>query len=205
MTRRVAVTGLGCISALGPSAREFWSALCECRPGIAPLHGIAPGTLRFSHGAEVSGFEPEAHFGARQMELLDRFAQFALVSAREAVRDAGLDWTPALCERTAVICGCAAGGQASQDAQFVELYRHDRERIHPLSIPRVMSSAGASHIAMEFGLTGPAFSISSACASANHAIATGAPPTAFSTPTVRSSSNGVSNTTSRLRRTKSVK
>src|SRR5262249_52624639 len=80
------------------------------------------------------------------------------------------DWTPALCERTAVICGCAAGGQASQDAQFVELYRHDRERIHPLSIPRVMSSAGASHIAMEFGLTGPTFSISSACASANHAI-----------------------------------
>jgi len=69
-----------------------------------------------------------------------------------------------------VICGSGIGGQASQDAQFVELYRRNRDRVHPLTIPRVMSSAGASHIAMEVGLTGPTFTISSACSSASHAI-----------------------------------
>jgi nodulation protein E len=132
---------------------------------------VEAGTVRFSHGAEVRDFDPGAHFEPRQLDLLDRFAQFALMSAREAVRDSGLAWTPALRERTAVICGCAIGGQASQDDQFVELYRRNRERVHPLTIPRVMSSGGASHIAMEFGFTGPAFSISSACASASHAIA----------------------------------
>ena len=168
--RRVVVTGLGCISALGPTAREFWSALSEARSGIQPIRCVEPGSLRFSHGAEVRGFDPAAHFEPRQCDLLDRFAQFALVSAREAVRDAGLDWTPALRERAAVILGSAIGGQGSQDAQFVELYRLNRDRVHPLTIPRVMSSAGASHVAMELGLTGPAFTISSACSSASHAI-----------------------------------
>ncbi|MFI5372469.1 MAG: beta-ketoacyl-[acyl-carrier-protein] synthase family protein [Candidatus Eisenbacteria bacterium] len=171
MTRRVAVTGLGCISALGPTTREFWPGLTEARSGIRPLQCVEPGTVRFPHGAEVRDFDPATHFEPRQLDLLDRFAQFALVSAREAVRDSGLAWTPALRERTATLCGCAIGGQGSQDDQFVELYRRNRERVHPLTIPRVMSSAGASHIAMEFGFTGPAFSVSSACASASHAIA----------------------------------
>ncbi|TMQ67813.1 MAG: beta-ketoacyl-[acyl-carrier-protein] synthase family protein, partial [Candidatus Eisenbacteria bacterium] len=168
--RRIVVTGLGCISALGPTVHHFWSALSEARSGIQPLRCVEPGGLRFSHGAEVRDFDPAAHFEPQRLELLDRFAQFAVVSAREAVRDAGLDWTPSRRERAAVICGCAIGGQGSQDAQFVELYRRNRDRVHPLTIPRVMSCAGASHIAMEFGLTGPAFTISSACASANHAI-----------------------------------
>jgi nodulation protein E len=168
--RRVVVTGLGCISALGPTVREFWSALVDGRSGIQPLQSAEPGSLRFSQGAEVRGFDPAAHLDPGQVELLDRFAQFAVVAAREAVRDAGLDWTPASRERTAVICGSAVGGQASQDAQFFELYRRNRDRVHPLTIPRVMSSAAASHVAMEFGLTGPAFSVSSACSSASHAI-----------------------------------
>ena len=131
---------------------------------------VRPGTVKFRNAAEVRDFDPTAHFETKQIELMDRFAQFAVVSAREAVRDCGLEWTPALRERTAVICGCAIGGQASQDEQYFELYRNNRERIHPLSIPRVMSSAGASHITMDLGLTGPSFAISSACASAGHAI-----------------------------------
>jgi nodulation protein E len=171
MTRRVVVTGVGCISALGSTAGEFWSALGAGRSGIAPIESVGPGTVRFPNGAEVRGFDPAAHFETRQLDLLDRFAQLALVSAREAVRDSGLEWTPALRHRTAVISGCAIGGQASQEVQFVELYRNNRGRVHPLTIPRVMSSAGASAIAMEFGFTGPAFSVSSACSSASHAIA----------------------------------
>ncbi len=170
MGRRVGVTGLGCISALGQTTEEFWSALCESRSGIALLQCVEPGRLRFPNGAEVRGFEPAAHFDPEQLDLLDRFAQFALVAARQAVGDAGFDWTEAVRERAAVICGSSLGGQSSQDDQFAELYRRNRDRVHPLSIPRVMANAGASHIAMEFGVTGPTFTVASACSSSNHAI-----------------------------------
>jgi nodulation protein E len=168
--RRVAVTGLGCISALGEGVAAFWGSLSDARSGIGPLRSVAAGRLRFGNGAEVRGFEPARHFEPARLDLLDRFAQFAVVAAREAVADAGLEWTPTLCERAAVVCGSSMGGQTSQDDQFLELYRAGRDRVHPLTIPRVMSNAGASHIAMELGLKGPAFSVSSACSSANHAI-----------------------------------
>ncbi len=170
MTRRVVVTGLGCISALGANHEEFWSALREARPGIAPLEGFEPGRLRFANAAQVRGFDPAVHLEATRLDLLDRFAQFALVAARQAVTDAGLEWTAALRERAAVICGSSMGGQCTQDDQFAELYGRNRERIHPLTIPRVMANAAVSHICMEYGLTGPAFTISSACSSSNHAI-----------------------------------
>jgi nodulation protein E len=170
MTRRVVVTGLGCISALGGTPAEFWSALYEARSGIGPLQCVPPGQVRFPNGAEVRAFDPAIHFDPSRLDLLDRFAQFALIAARQAVRDASIDWTSALCERTAVICGSSMGGQCTQDAQFVELYGRGRERIHPLSIPRAMANAAVSHISMEFGLTGPAFTVSSACSSSNHAI-----------------------------------
>ena len=168
--RRVAVTGLGCISALGENPAEFWSSLRDGRSGIAPLQCVEPGRVRFANGAEVRGFDPALHFDAARLDLLDRFAQFALVAARHAVADAGLAWTSALRERTAVICGSSMGGQCTQDAQFLELYGRQRERVHPLSIPRAMANAAVSHIAMEFGLTGPAFTVSSACSSSSHAI-----------------------------------
>jgi nodulation protein E len=144
--------------------------LSEGRPGIAPLTTVEPGRLRFANGAEVRDFDPARHFEPTRLDLLDRFAQFALVAAREAIRDAGIEWTPALRERAAVVWGSSLGGQCTQDAQFAELYGAGRDRIHPLTIPRAMANAAASQLSMEFGLTGPAFSLSTACASANHAL-----------------------------------
>ena len=93
MTRRVVVTGLGCISALGASCAEFWSALRDGRPGIGPLRCVEPGRVRFPNGAEVHDFDPALHFEPSRLDLLDRFAQFAVVTTREAVRDAGLVWS----------------------------------------------------------------------------------------------------------------
>ncbi len=168
--RRVAITGLGVICALGHNTAEFWSALREGKPGIAPIQSVDTTKLRFQNGAEVRQYNPAEHFDPSHTDLLDRFAQFALIAAREAVRDSGIDLTPNLRENTAVICGSCVGGQCSQDAGFVELYRHDRPRVHPLVIPRTMANAGASHISMELGTTGPTFTISTACSSANHAI-----------------------------------
>jgi len=168
--RRVAVTGMGAICALGHNLAEFWAALREGRSGIAHIQSVDVSKLRFQNGAEVRGYNPAAYLDPERASLLDRFAQFALLAAREALRDSGIALTPALRAETAVVCGSCLGGQTTQDAGFVDLYRQDRGRVHPLSIPRIMANAGACQISMEFGTTGPAYTISTACSSANHAI-----------------------------------
>ena len=169
-SRRVAVTGLGAVSAIGANVAETWSALSEGRSGIARIESLDVSGLRFQNGAEVRGFDPSAHFDPVRLDFLDRFAQFALVAAREALADSELRITPELCERAAVYTGSCLGGQTTEDAGFADLYLRGRDRMHPLSIPRVMANAGASQISMELGLTGPACTISTACSSANHAI-----------------------------------
>ena len=169
-TRRVVITGVGVISALGPDRMSFWRSLSEGRQAIGPIEAVDRSLLRFSNGAEVRGYNPEDQFDFKQAGFLDRFAQFALIAAREAVQDAGIEWSPALRERTAIVTGSCAGGQSSQDEGFVNLYLEKRTRAHPMTIPKTMANAGASFISMEFGLTGPAFTISTACSSSNHAI-----------------------------------
>ncbi len=168
--RRVAVTGVGAICALGRDVPRMWAALREGRSGIARIESVDVSGLRFQNGAEVKGLDPAEHFDPARMDLLDRFAQFAVIAAREAVRDSGVDLTPELRERTAVYTGSSLGGQTTQDAAFVELYQRKSGRVHPLSIPRGMANAGASQISMDFGLTGPCCTFSTACSSANHAI-----------------------------------
>jgi nodulation protein E len=126
--------------------------------------------MRFRNGAEVRNFDPATHFDSSKLALLDRFAQFALVSSREAICDSGIEFDPETKKRTAIVTGSSTGGQTTQDEQFVEIYRNSRDRVHPFSIARTMANAGASHISMEFGITGPVFTISTACSSSNHAI-----------------------------------
>ena len=168
--RRVAVTGMGVICALGCNTAAVWNAACAGRCGIGPIHSVDVSKLRFHNGAQIRGYDPGQHFEPNRADLLDPFAQFAIIAAREALRDSGLTLTRELREKTAVVTGSCIGGQTTQDAQFIELYQRSQNRVHPLTIPRTMANAGASQISMEFGLTGPAYTISTACASANHAI-----------------------------------
>jgi len=170
-TRRVAVTGLGVICALGNNLSETWNALCECRSGIAAIHSIDISELRFRNGARVTRYDPGKHFEARRLHLLDRFSQFAMIAAREAIRDSGITLTPSLRETAAIVTGSSMGGQSTVDDGFAKLYQRDQGSVEsPLIIPRAMANAGASQISMEFGITGPAFTISTSCCSANHAI-----------------------------------
>jgi nodulation protein E len=168
--RRVAITGLGAISALGRNTAEFAAALCAGRSGIAPIECADTSQLRFQNGAEVKGYTHRPYFEDRQADFLDRFAQFAVIAAREAVADARVEWTGELRESAAIITGSCVGGQNTEDIGFHDLYKLGQNRVHPLTIPKTMSNAGASHISMEFGITGPSFSISTACSSAGHAI-----------------------------------
>ncbi len=167
--RRVAITGLGVIAAIGRNVEEFEESLRAGRSGIAPIELVDRSQLRFSNGAEVKGFNPLDYFSPKQAAMLDRFAQFALVAAREAMADAGLD-PRGIGERGAVVTGSCVGGQTTSDAGFVELYQKGRPRVAPLTIPMTMANAGASFISMEYGIRGPVFTLSTACSSANHAI-----------------------------------
>lgn len=168
--RRVVVTGIGVICSAGNDRRAFWDAVSSGRPGIRPLQSVEPGKLRFANGAEVVGYDPLRHFDLKQCDLLDRFAQFAAVAAREAVADSGVKWTPDLRRRTAIVTGCCVGGQSTEDVGFVDLYSKGLPRVSPMTIPRIMANAGASFVSTELGVTGPVFTTSTACASANHAI-----------------------------------
>jgi len=171
-SRRVAITGLGIISALGLDLAENWKALCAGRSGIGPLQvaDVAGVGLKLQNGAQVRGFDPLKHFAGGKDAQLDRFAQFSVVAAREAFRDSGIEPSPEQRVRAAVVCGSAVGGQASIEAGFSDLWVQGRGRVHPLTIPKTMANAGASHISMDLGLAGPVYTVSTACSSANHAI-----------------------------------
>ncbi len=169
-SQRVAITGMGIISPLGANLAETWSSLVEGKSGIAPIQSLDVSKLRFQNGAEVRGFDPEQHFEPGQLSLLDRFAQFAVIAARQALAHSGLRITPEIAGKTAVVTGSCVGGQSSQDSAFQNLYQKNSPRVHPLLIPRTMANAGASHISMEFGISGPVYTISTACSSANHAM-----------------------------------
>jgi nodulation protein E len=127
-------------------------------------------TLRFHNAAVVRNYDPAAHFTPSGIDHLDRFAQFGVIAAREAVRDAGIEWTDDLRHRTGIVTGVGIGGQSTQDIGFVDVYKRGRDRVHPLTIPRTMANAATSQISMEFGVTGPAFTLSTACSSSNHAF-----------------------------------
>jgi nodulation protein E len=170
MLRRVAVTGIGVISALGCTRGAFWQGLARGASAIRPLTLVSPDSLKFTNGAEAADFQTSAHLDEKEASLLDRFAQFALVAAREAVTDSAIKFTRESGERTAIVTGTSAAGQSSEDEQFRNLYARNETRIHPLTIPRIMANAAASRISLEYGITGPTYTVSTACSSSNHAI-----------------------------------
>jgi nodulation protein E len=169
--RRVVVTGIGIISSLGLNAEEFGNSIFSGNSGIRELTIPERTRLRFKNGAEVRGFVETEHFDDKQLMMLERFAQFALVAAREAIKDSGFTWqTKSERQRTAIVTGTGTGGQLNQDENFVNIYQRGKERLHPLVVPRAMSNAGASHISIENGISGPTYTITTACSSSNHAI-----------------------------------
>jgi nodulation protein E len=168
--RRVAITGLGAICALGRNIAEVAESLRQGRSGIAPIESTDTSQVRFRNGAEVHGYTHQGYFEDRQADFIDRFAQFAVIAAREAVASAGVQWTPELRETAAIVTGSCVGGKCTEDDGFRDVYKLALNRVHPLTIPKTMANAGASHISMEFGITGPSFTISTACSSSAHAI-----------------------------------
>lgn len=168
--QRVVVTGLGTISALGKNTHEFWTNLSAGVSGMDTIAQVDCSKMRFKYGAEVKNFNGTEYFDDSQLIWLDRFAQFALISAHEAVTNSKIDRDELSGSQTAIITGSCLGGKNTEDQAFARLYREKKQNLHPSTIPNVMANAGASHIAATFGITGPTYTISTACASSTHAI-----------------------------------
>lgn len=168
--RRVAITGAGTVNPLASDVPGTFRAMAEGRVAIGPLDIRDRERLTVQIGAQVQGFDPEAHFDKSRLAMLDRFAQFALVAARQAVAQSGLVIDEALGLRSGVVLGTAGGGLTTSDDSYRTVYEEGKARVHPFTVPRLMNNAAASHVSMEFGLRGPAFSVATACASSNHAM-----------------------------------
>ena len=165
---RVVVTGLGVVSAIGHDTVGFWESLREGRHGFREIQLADTSMTQYHLGAEVRGLDLDTPFAGSMDRLLDRFARLWLLAARQAVRASGAE--PSDLAEGAVVTGTGLGGQTTQDELFSALYREGKQRLTAFAVPRIMSSAGASHASMELGMRGPGLTVSTACASSNHAI-----------------------------------
>lgn len=170
---RIAVTGVGNISALGLTQATFANNLINGYCGIDDVSLFDKSLVRAKRVAEVPTFDPIDHFEKRQLSFLDRYAQLALIATREAVTSAKLN-DDQLTDQTAVIYGTGIGGQTTQDENYLRLYRENANRLPPFTVPKLIPSSAASHISIDLGITGASFGVTSACASSGHAIALGA-------------------------------
>ena len=168
---RVVVTGLGAVTPLGTGAPALWAGLRAGRSGIGPITRFDPAAFKVRFGGEVRGFDPEAVFGPKAARRLDRFAQFGLAAALEAVRDAGLDLAGKDPGRCGVVLGTGVGGMGVFEDECGRYHAAGPARTSPFLVPRMMPNAAAAAISIHLGLTGPCSAVSSACASASDAIA----------------------------------
>ena len=167
---QVAITGVGVISALGLNQEEFFSALSHGVSGIRPIQSLDVSRVQFKNAAEVRGYIPGNEFSPKELGLMDRFAQFAMLATREAIAQSDVKWTTCLRENTAIVTGSSMGGRGIEESGYWELFHLRKNRVHPLTIPLAMSNASASHISMKYGLKGPTYAVSTACSSSAHAI-----------------------------------
>ena len=169
--KRVVITGAGTINALGLSVPETLRAMREGVCGIGPLDIRDVERLQIQIGGQVKGFEAEGRYNRQQISLYDRFTQFTLAAAKEAIEQSGLTFSGELSARSGVVLGTAGGGVSTWDDNYRAVYEEGKNRVHPFVVPKLMNNAAASHVSMEWNLKGPSFTVSTACASSNHAMA----------------------------------
>ena len=172
--RRVVITGMGVIAAPGSTRAHFFPALLTGRAATRRLQRIPAGLLERLNckiAAEVADFDPAQHFTEKELDQLDRFSQFAVVAAREALRDAGLEnFSEEQQHRVGVCLGTAYGGMETLEANYHALYSRQVNRLSPLAIPRLMYNAATCQVSMRFHARGPCVTPTTACSSSAHAL-----------------------------------
>lgn len=168
--KRVVITGQGAINALGHTATATLEAMREGRCGIGALDFRDVERLSIGIGGQVRDYDPEARFNRQQIALYDRFTQFTLIAAREAIAQSGLSFGGDLAVKSGVVLGTSGGGLNTQDENYRTVYEEGKNRVHPFVVPKLMNNAACSHVSMDYNLKGPSFTVATACASSNHAM-----------------------------------
>ena len=168
--KRVVITGAGTINPLGIDVPTTMDAMQNARCGIGPLNIRDVERLQIQIGGQVTDYDETLHFNRQQISLYDRFTQFTLLAARQAMEQSGLSLSGALADRAGVILGTSGGGLNTQDENYRAVYEEGKNRVHPFIVPKLMNNAAASHVSMEWNLRGPSFTVATACASSNHAM-----------------------------------
>ncbi|MCL4105365.1 UNVERIFIED_CONTAM: hypothetical protein GTU68_055496, partial [Idotea baltica] len=168
--KRVVVTGAGTINALGSSVAATFEAFKAGLCGIGTLDIRDVDRLSVQIGGQVRDYDPEGHFNRQQIALYDRFTQFTLLAAKEAIDQSGLSFTGDLAAHAGVVLGTAGGGVNTWDDNYRAVYEAGKNRVHPFVVPKLMNNAAASHVSMQYNLKGPSFTVATACASSNHAM-----------------------------------
>ncbi|MBR5678710.1 MAG: beta-ketoacyl-ACP synthase II [Paludibacteraceae bacterium] len=170
--RRVVITGLGALTPLGNSAPETWQALINGVSGIAPITSFDATNFKTRFAGEVKGFDPERLIDRKEARKMDRYAHFSVCVADEALRDSQLDLDQEDRSRVGVIWGSGFGGLQTMEEELYNFAEGDGvPRFNPFMIPKAIPSIAAGHISIRFGLGGPSFSVSTACSSSSHAVA----------------------------------
>ncbi len=169
--KRVVITGAGTGNPLGLNVPDTLAAMRNGVCGIGPLDFRDVDRLSIKIGGQVHGFDGESQYNRQKIALYDRFTQFTLAAAAEAIRQSGLEFKGELSAKSGVVLGTAGGGVSTWDDNYRAVYAEGKNRVHPFVVPRLMNNAAASHVSMEHHLKGPSFTVSTACASSNHAMA----------------------------------
>ena len=168
--RRVVITGQGAVSSLGMSATATMEGMREGRCGISELVIQDVDRLSVKIGGQIKGYSGEDFFSRQELVLYDKFTQFALLAAKEAMAQSDLELSEEQMLRSGVIMGTAGGGLHTQDESYRTVYEAGKNRVHPFVVPRLMNNAAASHVSMNYNLQGPSYTVATACASSNHAM-----------------------------------
>ena len=171
MKNRVVITGMGGVSSIGMSVPEIYNSLREGKSGIGQLEFPDVSRLKVKTGGQIKNFDPSNFFELKQVGRMDRFSQFALLAANEAITTSGLqtckeDWS----ENAGIILGSSIGGIETINYSYKQVFEEGHNRLHPLTIPKIMNNSATSLISIEYQIQGPSFTVSSACSSANHAM-----------------------------------
>jgi len=169
--RRVVVTGLGALTPLGNTVKEYWEGLVQGRSGVGPITRFDASKYRTRFAAEVKGFDPENHMDRKEARKMDPYAQYAMVTAQDALLDAGLEEFKVNGERAGVIWGSGIGGLYTVYHEFKNFFEGDGvPKFNPFFVPKMISDIAAGYLSIRYGFRGPNYTTVSACASSNNAI-----------------------------------
>ena len=170
MDRRVVVTGMGAITPIGNNVKEYWKGLQDGKCGIDTITAFDISDFKVKLAGEVKNYNPEDYFDKRTARRMDKFAQFAIISAREAMKDSGMTEENTNFEKVGVFIGSGMGGLETIEKELNICFEKGYDKISPMYIPMVISNMATGNVAIDLGLKGESFSIATACASATHSI-----------------------------------